>query len=223
MIKRHRSATSPANFYDSHAFCRICFDDALAGPLVSPCRCVGSSKQVHLHCLQVWVLTKYSKLEEAHCEVCESQYSLEWKLKTECFCIEVLKTEPWKVLVFLLLCFLEYLAVMLGLFLQQKIENSNSKDATRFFIAVFLVSVMLIVLLPIVALRLFRQTCFGKRIRILAIHDYHEENDSPVLATDEVNEASEKLHRYPSAIFHFEEDPPSPRRSVSEHPSLYEV
>ena len=36
--------------------CRICFenDNSEENPLLSPCRCAGTSKYVHLNCIQTW-------------------------------------------------------------------------------------------------------------------------------------------------------------------------
>ena len=43
--------------------CRICFsNDEKISPLISPCSCIGSSKYIHLLCLQKWLHTKI-KLE----------------------------------------------------------------------------------------------------------------------------------------------------------------
>ena len=37
--------------------CRYCFDNAEEGnPLIAPCHCAGTSKYVHLACLQKWLV-----------------------------------------------------------------------------------------------------------------------------------------------------------------------
>ena len=66
--------------------CRICFTyDENISPLVSPCSCTGSSKYIHLLCLQQWLKSKikldYKEIKEnlisaykyqpAQCEICK--------------------------------------------------------------------------------------------------------------------------------------------------------
>ena len=56
--------------------CRICLGDAADGTLFSPCKCKGSMKYVHVHCLQRW------RAEGAHaraffeCGQCKYRYNL---------------------------------------------------------------------------------------------------------------------------------------------------
>ena len=40
--------------------CRICFQDDTSNenPLISPCKCSGSMKSIHLSCLQLWINSK---------------------------------------------------------------------------------------------------------------------------------------------------------------------
>lgn len=47
--------------------CRICYEPTR---LISPCRCDGTSKYVHLHCLQTWI--NVSKRQR--CELCDGLY-----------------------------------------------------------------------------------------------------------------------------------------------------
>ena len=66
--------------------CRICFtNDESISPLISPCSCTGSSKYIHLLCLQQWLKSKikldYKEIKEnlisaykyqpAQCEICK--------------------------------------------------------------------------------------------------------------------------------------------------------
>ena len=66
--------------------CRICFTyDENISPLISPCSCTGSSKYIHLLCLQQWLKSKikldYKEIKEnlisvykyqpAQCEICK--------------------------------------------------------------------------------------------------------------------------------------------------------
>lgn len=66
--------------------CRICFqNDEKISPLISPCSCTGSSKYIHLLCLQQWLQSKIKldykeinenlisayKYERVQCEICK--------------------------------------------------------------------------------------------------------------------------------------------------------
>jgi hypothetical protein len=55
--------------------CRICLDDENdANKLISPCRCSGSSKYVHLECLQTWRRTSRGGIGEKKCMECHTEY-----------------------------------------------------------------------------------------------------------------------------------------------------
>lgn len=68
--------------------CRICFSDANndpENPLISPCKCSGSMKAIHIGCLRIWLsrkenvkssgpnVTSYS-WRAYHCELCKSEF-----------------------------------------------------------------------------------------------------------------------------------------------------
>jgi uncharacterized membrane protein (DUF373 family) len=58
--------------------CRICFGtDVIEGnPLISPCRCRGTMKYVHLECLQQWRLMSGRNKSFYQCDQCGYQYRL---------------------------------------------------------------------------------------------------------------------------------------------------
>ena len=71
---------------DDEKQCRICFtNNEDISPLISPCSCTGSSKYIHLQCLQQWLQSKiklnYKEINEnlisaykyqpAQCEICK--------------------------------------------------------------------------------------------------------------------------------------------------------
>lgn len=67
--------------------CRICFCEMTEdqNPLISPCKCAGSMKFIHLHCLKTWLTRKENKRESEttitycwrafECELCKSELS----------------------------------------------------------------------------------------------------------------------------------------------------
>ena len=57
--------------------CRICFEEednhAL---LIAPCRCNGTSKYVHIDCLNQWRTLSYSDDSTTNCPTCKFEYIL---------------------------------------------------------------------------------------------------------------------------------------------------
>ena len=73
---------------EQSGICRICLQDDFTAenPLISPCRCSGSMKTMHLSCLQTWINSKFVPhtsgrptsfyWKNMDCEVCRHQYPL---------------------------------------------------------------------------------------------------------------------------------------------------
>lgn len=59
---------------DSDKVCRICHGGAEDGRLISPCRCSGSMKYVHISCLQRW--RSHGSRHYLRCETCLYEYQL---------------------------------------------------------------------------------------------------------------------------------------------------
>lgn len=67
--------------------CRICFSEFFTGdnPLISPCKCSGSMKHIHLECLRTWLSRKENVKTSQHvvsyswrafnCELCKTEYN----------------------------------------------------------------------------------------------------------------------------------------------------
>jgi E3 ubiquitin-protein ligase DOA10 len=82
------SRTLQTNLHsDDVNLCRICFSELLTddNPLISPCRCSGSLKYIHLDCLRTWLSRKENvktsvnvisySWKAFHCELCKSEYN----------------------------------------------------------------------------------------------------------------------------------------------------
>ncbi|KAM3129336.1 hypothetical protein pb186bvf_018552 [Paramecium bursaria] len=63
--------------------CRICLSDEECSTFLNPCKCNGSLRYIHEHCLKVWILEKQGvdKLEQnqVKCEVCNQQFVMSMK------------------------------------------------------------------------------------------------------------------------------------------------
>jgi hypothetical protein len=64
--------------------CRICLEEETdIDKLIAPCRCSGSSKYVHLDCLQTWRRTSRGSVGENKCMECHTEYLVRKKYSRE--------------------------------------------------------------------------------------------------------------------------------------------
>lgn len=72
------STQLPADSGD-HRMCRICFagaeDEPTLGRLISPCKCKGTMRYVHLQCLNRWRIVSRKKTSFFQCDECKYSYS----------------------------------------------------------------------------------------------------------------------------------------------------
>jgi hypothetical protein len=67
-------AESAAPCCDEHV-CRICLENAVDVPLLSPCRCSGTHAHVHETCLRQWVETTTLPAARTTCQLCQTRYA----------------------------------------------------------------------------------------------------------------------------------------------------
>ena len=71
--------------YKEESQCRICMEPRQPGKsLISPCRCRGSLKFVHEECLKTWLVSLDGRIDEAKCELCKTQFQMEFKIRNKC-------------------------------------------------------------------------------------------------------------------------------------------
>jgi len=74
---RNNINNDSSNEFDNRV-CRICFggvNDILeSGKLISPCKCKGSMKYVHVNCLNDWRLASANKASYYQCDQCKYKY-----------------------------------------------------------------------------------------------------------------------------------------------------
>lgn len=86
LFKENKNEKNKKSNEDPEKQCRICFqNDETVSPLISPCSCIGSSKYIHLLCLQQWLQSKIKldykevnenlisayRYERVQCEICK--------------------------------------------------------------------------------------------------------------------------------------------------------
>jgi hypothetical protein len=78
----------PVDLGDSPV-CYMCFDeeDSETNPLITPCKCIGDTKYVHVECLRKWHTAEadnqicFLSSVDATCSVCKSSFKSDFKLK----------------------------------------------------------------------------------------------------------------------------------------------
>lgn len=63
---------------DETISCRICLGDKSDGRFISPCRCNGTMKYVHDHCLQQWRASSKNHQSFFQCDLCKYRYSFRY-------------------------------------------------------------------------------------------------------------------------------------------------
>lgn len=58
---------------DEPPTCRICYDQDVDAPLISPCACTGSVQYIHITCLYRWM----SMHPHSKCEICKTPYNID--------------------------------------------------------------------------------------------------------------------------------------------------
>lgn len=67
---------------DENKVCKICIDETeneKTGKLISPCKCAGSMKFIHVECLKTWLVAKNQNIPSASCEICHKNYLMEFE------------------------------------------------------------------------------------------------------------------------------------------------
>lgn len=68
---------------NQHIECRICFDDEEEKKFISPCLCNGTSKNVHIECLETWRRINIDRPAFDKCMECHYKYKLKYRYPKE--------------------------------------------------------------------------------------------------------------------------------------------
>jgi len=112
--------------------CRICYEGAEAGPLISPCDCKGSIQYIHRRCLYEWLVVD----GRGYCELCNHAYMfydliLEPVYEPRDVRILRLSTRPHLLFILQLLMYMLYL-----LFKYQQPENLEHRPIQTALISI---------------------------------------------------------------------------------------
>lgn len=65
--------------------CRICYEDETETPkqFIQPCKCKGTSANVHVQCLDKWRQTNRARLPFIRCQECKTYYNIGYEYRIE--------------------------------------------------------------------------------------------------------------------------------------------
>ena len=97
----------------SDVCCRICLEIG-AEELIFPCLCRGTGKFIHDSCLKSWILSKFSDLSKAQCEICKFSYNIKALSRRECNPKKGMSKEPlWCCIIPILILVLIIMGIIL--------------------------------------------------------------------------------------------------------------
>ncbi|CAG9313781.1 unnamed protein product [Blepharisma stoltei] len=170
------SRQTEANFDQStENTCRICYEIADdENPLISPCKCSGSMKYIHEHCLKIWLLSIDEDLDKGKCDICKVEFIMDFEIVTECSCTKIKEGTGSYILPPILLLALAILAFLI-FFLISKISFSENNQ----FYIVFLLTICAIisVIIFLILIRSIKRTFLITNLKNWTIYSQDFKNE----------------------------------------------
>ena len=122
-----------ANAINKKKICRVCYEEENESPLISPCKCSGGLRYIHLKCLQNWIYSQSTNLfvekgednfnliyniKKVNCELCKEPYP-DYIYNSE-------KKIYYDIFDFIPIEFKSYIVL-------ESIPNKNKEDQSRIF------------------------------------------------------------------------------------------
>lgn len=85
--------------------CRICLDDDIKENLISPCKCSGFQKHIHLECLNKWRAENINNEKFTSCEICKETFIIKNKFEPEVLIYKEKTNIPCKFLFYLFIIY----------------------------------------------------------------------------------------------------------------------
>lgn len=144
----------------SRKVCRICFEDETEEKkVISPCLCKGSSKYIHLDCLNAWIASQGGIKDAKKCEVCKFTFNVEVKKVKKCDPREGMSENPH------FLCYLGILFVVASILiiLVYVILSKNyidPKENIVYFLGILSIFVFSLTCSFVIIVRLIKHLCW---------------------------------------------------------------
>ena len=141
--RQHKSKTTPFSVEPS---CKICLERSDGSELISPCKCIGSVSYVHEDCLKTWIQSSKAEMKDAKCEICHTNYVMQWKESNVCIFHELLCRNFGKFMLLPLVLIFESLLVVLIIMLVDQLKEASIKSEILSLILIVFSSLVIFVL-----------------------------------------------------------------------------
>lgn len=151
--------------------CRICLQEEVdMTTLISPCRCSGSSKYVHIGCLNEWRRTSRNPSALTQCEICSTTYNVRQMTYhlLHNWCVHI-KYNVWALFIYhqlvsIMLTLLYYSAQPLRVSQNQLHSQTTSSNTKHVIYSTFTVYIcnILTMLIPIIMYTIYVFVRYGR-------------------------------------------------------------
>ena len=182
-LRGKTSRVAPLNTkveFNEDNICRICMEaDSKDLPLIAPCKCSGTVKFIHEECLKTWIISQEGDIDEAQCELCKTNFLMEFRIGKKCTPKESVKN-GWSPIFYLPILS----AVMIMLFLviyllaNRYINISQGQDQQGYTIALMVTCGISGLVLLLLIVNTLKEICFVLRLEEWHIFSQTFENES---------------------------------------------
>ena len=164
--------------------CRICLEtDEINNHFIHPCKCSGSIKHVHEKCLKQWLITLGKDLELSKCELCNTKFSMSFKLTRRCLPKESFKNNNGHCLFIpILLIVISMLFLIVYLLTQKYLSNNISNNQKAYTIVIIILCLSAEIAMVCLLIKSIREACYSSKLedwKILS-QTFIEENSSEI-------------------------------------------
>lgn len=146
--------------------CRICLESEISKEkFIRPCKCSGSVRFVHEECLKSWLVSLNKELDGSKCEICSTQYRMDFIIKRKflprescknggahCFFIPILVT------VMVMLFIIVYLLA------KKYLNNDSTTEQKAYTIALTLAFVIAGIVMIVLTINSLKAACFTPKM-----------------------------------------------------------
>lgn len=154
------------NLESEEKICRICLETEICSDkFIRPCKCSGSVKFVHEECLKSWLVSLNKELDGSKCEICSTQYKMNFVIKRKCLPKESCKNGGAHCFFIpILLTVIVMLVIIIYLLAQKYFNKHSSTEQKSYTIALtFVCAIAAFIMLGLIFNSL-KEACFTPKM-----------------------------------------------------------
>jgi hypothetical protein len=164
--------------------CRICYDtEKDDNPLLHPCRCTGSVRNVHEECLKTWLLSSNEDLNNRACELCHTTFLMSYSVISYVSCKEMCEETVGTCMFIPILLSILGLIVVIIYFLSVKYRSPDTTQSDKIYSFALMLGCSLAALIILVILSyIVKATLIRRRMEDWKIlnQDFSADNQEKV-------------------------------------------